>query len=291
MSFPRISPRWLGELLKPDCCDQCMFHKVQLRFRFPFQLPMPGLMNNMDRMEKRIVLAHLDVHGRVPQWLKPLGCTEAVDFPAKLATDFPEYELTLSGMPDALFRKANGRLILVDYKTARTKQAGDPFRPVYEGQLLGYTRLLEETKIGDVETAALVYFENQLKEAQEAPLDLLTKDGFNVPFKVTIHEVEIDRTKLEPLLKRLRDLMDMKNPPKGREGCPDCAVLQKLFDDEVSRRGREDAMRARDNFGRHLWLEREATRNQLRAQWWQDEDDEAELASDFLDVVPGPMDL
>lgn len=41
------------------------------------------------------------------------------------------------------------------------------------------THLLENAGVGEVESAALIYFENNLSEYEDKPLDLLTDAGFD----------------------------------------------------------------------------------------------------------------
>jgi hypothetical protein len=292
MPHLRVSPRHLGQMLLTKFCPRCFFYQVQMNFRLPFDRPMPGLMYNLDIFEKRIVQAHLDTHGRVPKWLKSLGCTGSVDFPSKMTMDLPKYDATLVGMPDAVFKKGNNKLCLIDWKTARYKGDDDPFMPAYETQLLGYTHLLEHNKIGKVDTAALVYFENGLKDEDLDPLDLLTDDGFDVPFRARIHEIEIDRATLDPLLKRIREFADLNGPPRGREKCQDCARLQALLDGEVLRRNAEEFARQKDSLARLRSRELEAERQAIRNARTADEDDFVSgPGSDFQDSIPGPLDL
>jgi hypothetical protein len=205
--------------------------------------------------------------------------------------EFPEYDITLVGMPDAVFLKANKKLCLVDYKTAICKGDNDPFMPGYKTQLLGYTHLLEANNLGTVDTCALVYFENILSDFELTPLDLLTLGGFDVPFHVKIHEVEIDRSELDPLLKQLREFADKEFPPKGRRKCHDCALLQKLLDGEVLRRGAEVDARNRDSLARIFSRRLEAERQIAREGWQEQEDGSEANVIDVYDSVLAPMDL
>ena len=232
----------------------------------------------LDRFEKALVQAHLDEHDELPKWLADLECKGTVEFPEKMTLDFPEYDVTLVGMPDEVFLNSNNRLYLVDYKTAICKGDEDEFLPVYEAQLLGYTWLLEKNKIGTVDSAALIYFQNQLKDYESQPLDLLTKDGFNVPFDVKIHEVDIDREELPKLLKRFRDYADLKFPPKGNPKCRFCTPLQLMLDAEVHRRGQEDYERQRDELARKFSRRLEAERGLARVSGNQD------TAGDSMDM-------
>jgi hypothetical protein len=233
----RVSPRHLGQMRRPDFCARCFWYSVALGFRHPFDMPMPGIMFNLDRFEKLLVEAQFKATGVGPKWLASLRCTGPVNFPAKMTEDLPSLGLTLVGMPDAVFSKKDGSLCLVDYKSAKFKGSDDPFMPIYETQLWGYARLLEASGVGKVTSAALVYFSNTLKDYEEKPLDLLTDEGISVPFEVKIHEVKLDIKAIDPLLKQFRRFADTEAPPEGVSGCKTCKRLDFLFDVEFVRRG------------------------------------------------------
>jgi hypothetical protein len=206
-------------------------------------MSMPGILFNMDIFEKILVEAHFKEEGIGPKWLASLGCTGPVEFPRKMTEEIPNLGLTLVGMPDAVFRKADGTLCLVDYKTAKYKGAEDPFMAIYETQLWGYARLLEHEGVGTVSSAALVYFANTLKDFAEKPLDLLTSEGIRVPFAVKIHEVNLDLKALNPLLKSFRDFADSPTPPDAVDGCKTCKRLDVLFDINDFQRNSEKSLK------------------------------------------------
>ena len=284
----RISPRDLGAMLVEPFCERCYFYKAKLNFKLPFDRPMPGILHYLDRFEKTLVDTHFAEEGKLPAWLRTLGCESTVEFPEKMTQVFPKYDITMVGMPDAVFSKSNGELCLVDFKTAMNKGDNDPFMPIYKTQLLGYTHLLESNGIGEVDSAVLIYFENQAKAYESKPLDLLTKQGFKMPFSVSIHEVEIDRSELEPLLKRFRKFADMDTAPEGLMKCKNCARLEQLFDIELGMRNQEDVLRHRDNYFRKVMQPViDARRERARNAWdlTQDEDQQsAEL--EFFDFAP-----
>jgi hypothetical protein len=258
---------------------------------------MPGIMFNMDNFEKRLVDAHFEEKGSLPKWLKALGCTEPVEFPAKLTEDIDDLDLTLVGMPDAVFRKKNGDLMVIDYKTAKCKGADDPFMPVYEAQLWGYARLLESNCIGDVPSAALVYFQNDLANYKDSPLDLLSSDGMTVPFTVKLHPVDIDMKELDGLLKKFRKFADMTGPLVDCD-CKTCQRLQRLFEIEKKFRSRSKERVLKDMaLQDRLVMERVLHNQDVRWReslvkesrgWEADLDDLLRSDSDF---IPGPLDL
>jgi PD-(D/E)XK nuclease superfamily len=258
---------------------------------------MPGIMFNMDNFEKRLVDAHFEEKGSLPKWLKALGCTEPVEFPAKLTEDIDDLDLTLVGMPDAVLRMKNGDLIVIDYKTAKSKGDDDPFMPAYEAQLWGYARLLESNGIGPVSGAALVYFENCLANYKDSPLDLLSDDGMRVPFTVKLHPVEIDLKALDGLLKKFRKYADMTGPLVDCD-CKTCDRLQRLFaiDKRFRSRCREAVVRDMA-FQDRLVVERVLSgqesrwRETLVAESHAWEADLNDLLASDSDCVPGPLDL
>jgi len=256
---------------------------------------MPGILFNMDRFEKILVEAHFNSNKSAPKWLLSLGCKEPVAFPTKMTEDLPKLGLTLVGMPDAVFKKKDGSLVLVDYKTAKYKGADDPFMPIYETQLWGYARLLEHAGVGTVSTAALVYFANTLSDYAENPLDLLTSEGLRVPFAVQIHEVKLNLPALNPLLKTFRDYADRSAPPESVAGCKVCKRLNYLFDLEYKRRNSEKMISDLENrdsvMQRNLiWTlanERREARAHESIGW---EGNLADSMSDATDCIPAAWD-
>jgi hypothetical protein len=81
-----------------------------------------------------------------------------------------------------------------------------------------------------VDKLLLVYYEPHggLLEVEE--LDSVLKvDGFNMPFSAHLMEVELDAEKVVlPLLKNVRNLNALKEPPQSAEGCSDCRLLGEL---------------------------------------------------------------
>ena len=235
MSHLRLSPRHLGQMNLGSFCPRCYWYQIKNGFQMPFNFGMPGIMFNLDRFEKNYVEAYYEAFDKFPPWLDALDLYSIIGFPAKMTMEFPKYDVTLVGMPDAVFMTGSRKLCLVDYKSAKCKGNDDPFLPAYEAQLLGYAHLLEHHGIGEVQSAALIYFENSLSEYEDKPLDLRSAAGFKVPFAVKIHEVKINGPDLWPLLKKVRKFADMRHPPTGLDNCKDCALLQRLFDAEELR--------------------------------------------------------
>ena len=51
----RVSPRHLGQMRRADFCPRCFWYSIALGFRHPWDMPMPGIMHNMDRFKKLLV--------------------------------------------------------------------------------------------------------------------------------------------------------------------------------------------------------------------------------------------
>src|SRR4051812_47267371 len=101
MSHLRVSPRHLGQMQLNTFCPRCYWYQVQMSFRMPFDSPMPGIMFHLDTFEKKLVDAYFENFDKAPKWLKQLDCDSVVDFPTKMTQEFPKYNVTLVGMPDA----------------------------------------------------------------------------------------------------------------------------------------------------------------------------------------------
>jgi hypothetical protein len=213
-----------------------------------------------------------------------------------MTQEYPDLGLTLVGMPDAVFKKKDETLCLVDYKTAGYKGEEDPFMPCYETQLWGYARLLEHYGIGTVSSMALVYFANTLRDYDENPLDLLTNDGIQVPFAVKIHPVKVNHDGLDPLLKDFRMYADLPAPPDGNDKCKTCKRLKFLFEIEQRLRGNEKFFKNLENhdgasFNLLTW-KREMNQKQSRiSESWGWEEGFSEELLDYFDCVPGALDI
>ncbi len=294
--YLRVSPRHLGQMRLATFCPSCFWYAIALGFRYPFDMPMPGIMHNLDKFEKLLVEAYFNKHGKAPKWLSQLGCTGPVDFPEKMTEDISNLGITLVGMPDGVFKKKDGSLCVVDYKTAKHKGEDDPFLPAYQTQLQGYARLLEHYEIGQVTSAALVYFQNDLSSYAAKPLDLLTDTGITVPFTVEIHNIELDPKAIDELLKKFRKFADLPAPPEGSEKCKTCQRLDRLFQVEHRLLSTQKIIKDFENCdtARMHWIlnRKEASRRSslvLESRGWEAELDE--LLVQDLDSVPGSLDL
>ena len=138
--------------------------------------------------------------------------------------------VTLTGVPDLVFQKSDNSFCIVDYKTARYTANQDELMPVYQIQLNGYAYIAE--KLGDkpVKELYLVYFEPPHSDRYlELTVKYTTNDGFEMPFKPTIHRIKKNTEEVEKLIAKADRLYKMNSPPKGLDNCKDCKRLDDLI--------------------------------------------------------------
>jgi hypothetical protein len=103
--------------------------------------------------------------------------------------------------------------------------------PIYRIQVNGYAYMAEGIGYKPVNDLYLVYFEPPYKEAYEKITDGHTNhDGFEMPFRPTVHRIKKDTTEVERLLKKANQAYSGEKIPKGLDGCEDCARLDNLIE-------------------------------------------------------------
>ena len=193
---------------------------------------MPGIFSSIDGFSKRAILAYFETTGHFPPWIagkwadvRPMKSPHHSTF---RITD-PETGVTLTGVPDLVLGLPNDRLAILDLKTARYSDHQDFLLPMYQTQLNGYAMIAEGLGMGTVEALGLVYGEPPPND-QNRGLDALVNDcGFSMPFKATAMPIELNRTMIQPLLRKAKTLLEMKNPPDGQEGCKECGLVDELI--------------------------------------------------------------
>ena len=225
----RISAKTLGAVAQPDFCPRCFWIKLQLK-RTPF-FSFPGIFSSIDSYSKHVVHGWLDGGDGPPAWLAELGdITSYRDPPhhTKYNIDIPEFDLTLTGVPDGILVRRDGSHVIVDYKTARKTDTQDALLPTYEVQLNGYAAIGEQRGFAPVAKLALIYFEPVSEPADAARPASRRPDGFALGFAAKIHEVPVAPATLPPLYRAVRALYDRTSAPPGRDGCKDCAAVTAL---------------------------------------------------------------
>ncbi|MCL4307890.1 MAG: PD-(D/E)XK nuclease family protein [Candidatus Thermoplasmatota archaeon] len=162
-----------------------------------------------------------------PRW-GPLPRTSLPPAPQKFFIDDDATGIRLTGTPDGILVRADGRKVIVDYKTAKHTEAQDELRPIYEVQLNGYARIAEARGLGPVDRLALVYTE----PITDGPPGLFesarTEEGFVMGFRATLEDVPLDPDLLPPLMRRAREIYDAPRPPRRSPGCEDCDRFAQL---------------------------------------------------------------
>jgi hypothetical protein len=165
--------------------------------------------------------------------LGPLGNIKGYINPphySKFSILDPRTNVTLRGTPDGILVMHDGSRVIVDYKTAKFTMHQDELFPMYEVQLNAYAMIGEQQGIAPVSALALIYTEpvtdddTAKKDANQTP------SGFVMEFSAHIRPVDLAPDKIPPLLARVREIYDLKRPPKSLKGCKECALLKGLFD-------------------------------------------------------------
>lgn len=227
----RISAKDLGWLAVDDFCPRCFWIERHAK-GLPYQMGFPGIFSSIDAYTKNIVESYFQKNGKLPSWLKEIG--EVKRIVAVKPSDFKvmkDDNLTLTGIPDLIFQRPDDSYAIVDYKTAKYTANQDAFMPVYQIQLNGYAYIAEGIGYKPVNDLYLVYFEPPYKEVYEQITDGHTKhDGFEMPFKPTVHRIKKDTKEVERLLKKAEQAYSSEKIPKGLNGCEDCTRLDNLIE-------------------------------------------------------------
>jgi hypothetical protein len=124
----------------------------------PFEIGMPAIMFYMEQAEKQYIISHLKKFKATPNYFGPFAdCNEPVEFPFSMVRHHEESGVDVSARVDMMLRKRNGKVCLLDLKTAKPDGGGKILLPMYEIQVIGYSWVTEAAGIGEVGTAGLLY--------------------------------------------------------------------------------------------------------------------------------------
>lgn len=223
----RMAPRLLGSMRLTDFCTRCFWLRLKVSNRLPFQI-FPGIFSRIDSYTKKVVHAWFDAHNAPPTWLAELDVIGYEPTPHWRHFNYTfRHGILVSGTPDDVLRRADGTLVIPDYKTAKHTATQDVLMPEYELQLNCYARLALELDYPPVSGLALVYLEPRCDCVEFC--EHCSDDGFEMLFDAQIVHVEHRPDMLEPLLGQARTIYEMAEPPDGRPGCKDCALLEELL--------------------------------------------------------------
>lgn len=225
----RISGKHLGEFNQVAYCPRCVWLKLRLQYRLPYQV-FPGIFSSIDAYTKRVVQHFLD-HEGLPGWLSDLG--DIVGYrPAPsfqtFCIDEPEFGVHLTGAPDAILVHADGSHLIIDYKTSRFTKGQDSLRPIYDGQLNAYAWIAERTGYAPVTKLALVYMEPMTTGRDAGDPENHRPVGFAMAFRPHIEVVEIQPGLVPRLLRAARETYDVPSAPAARRGCRDCTRVENV---------------------------------------------------------------
>jgi len=228
----RISVTNLAAFTIAKFCPKWAWYLMKMGNKVPFRKPFPGLMGDLDRLEKEVLRTVIAETGEAPEWLahfadagQPLDLWQVGHYDAETGIEFV-------GRPDAVLPLDDGSCGVIDNKSAKFKGEDDPFWPAYPTQVNGYAFLLQrQEEEYSVSRGAIVYFEVQSDLHGDSLLKIVTRSGIRPEFRVKAVEVEINPEEIiPPLLKQAREIFDLEAPPKGRSGCEDCELVASLMD-------------------------------------------------------------
>jgi hypothetical protein len=227
----RISGKDLGQLALPGACARCFWLSRQVS-RLPYQI-FPGIFSSIDSYSKKVVHGYFDRHGRAPPWLADLGDVSGYrEPPHHSAFGFVDEEtgVHLTGAPDAVFTRADGSLIIADYKTSKLTATQEKLLPMYTVQLNAYALIAQRLAWPRVDALALIYTEPVTDLAAAAAAANQRERGFALPFAAHIRHVALEPEPLLAIMRRAAQLCRAERPPKSRHGCLECARVQELID-------------------------------------------------------------
>ncbi len=223
-----ISAKNLGNLAYSNFCPRCFW--IKLHCRLPYQI-FPSIFSHIDGYTKKVFHAYIDKHGKLPDWLSELGEVKGYEEPphwSRYKIHDEELDVTLRGEADAIFIMKDDSYLIGDYKTSKFKGKKDSLMPIYEVQLNVYAYIGERLQYTPIKKLALIYMEPSTGDDKAADKRNLLDDGFAMEFSAHILEVELRPDKIPLLMKKAKEIYDMREPPEGNAGCKDCKYLGDL---------------------------------------------------------------
>ena len=229
----RISAKQLGGLSLADFCPKCFWVKLRCGGKLPFQFPVPGVFSSLDAMTKRVTKSHFEKHGHVPRWLDgfgELGQPLPVPHHTKFFVVDPATQIKLTGVPDEIFKRANGSLFIIDNKTAKWNENQERMFPMYRIQVNAYAYIAEKSGMGNVAGLGLIYYQPQTEVDASNIGSVATMEDFAVRFVPKLVPVALELGRIPELLQRVREIANAPVAPDGRENCKDCELLSNLME-------------------------------------------------------------
>ncbi len=227
----RIPAKTLGGVALPDFCPRCFWIRLRVNDKLPFQI-FPGIFSSIDSYNKRIVHRWFDRHGGPPPWLAALGNIVGYREPphfSKFNLVQEDFNILLTGAPDAVFIREDRSHLIADYKTSKYTGAQDRLLPMYRAQLNAYALIGDQCGLKPVSGLALIYMEPVTDDGATDQDANHREDGFILGLSASIIPVSRDARTLHPLFAKIREIHDLAGAPAGRSGCKDCGLLDQLL--------------------------------------------------------------
>lgn len=243
MDHLKISAKNLGAVALKNFCPRCYWIKLKMSNKLPWQ-SFPGIFSSIDAYTKHCMHHVIDranstmeiikdidgnngvIKRSLPKWMCEIGNIvgyEQVPHWSKSKYTDAKTNITLSGAPDDIWIKSDGKKVIPDFKTAKHTNTQDELFPMYEIQENVYSLLLaREAEL------YLVYMEP--KTEKQFAYDNITDDGFRMCFDAVVVPVVNDRRIIRAALNITRDIYEMENPPNPAVGCKECEVLEALME-------------------------------------------------------------
>jgi len=224
-----IACKHLASLNQPQPCARCFWLRCRCS-RTPYAI-FPGIFAAIDGYSKGLVdAAHAG--GALPGWLADeYGFVEPLTVPhfTRFCRHDPATGITLRGAPDAMFRRRDQSMAIVDWKCAKYTAGQERLSGLYEAQLNGYAWIAEPLGYSPISHLSLIYTEPVTEFLTDELSSLIDATGFIMPFKATFVPVINRADELIPdLLRRARRILDGPLPDASTH-CKDCAALKQLL--------------------------------------------------------------
>ena len=229
------TPRNLGNLAVADSCKECFWWLSKVRFHPPLSHFGAAVFTDCQRMQEAMIGYYLDEFGHLPKQFAPFNDVTSRNPVNKHWKKFGYLHKSgvwLYGAPDEVFDRRDASVVIGDHKTAHPKdeEDPDPLLPLYETQIIGYGNIAEAgLGLGKTSGVFLLYWDLQ-HEAVISDTSSFVKNGQLWTYMIPhVHEVELDYSRLDVLLKEAKKIWKSKVPPEGKVKCKGCDELMALF--------------------------------------------------------------